>query len=107
MNKKNHLSTTRSILVTSAVAALLVLGARFSAVQAAENISQPGTEIVPLVLAATDGMERRQDRREDRRDDRGDRRDMRQDCRQEKGVGKDKRDCKQEERQERRESGND
>jgi len=52
-----------------------------------------------ILLAATDGMERRQDRREDRRDDRDDRQERREDCREDEGlVGKDKRDCKQRER---------
>lgn len=65
-----------------------------------------------IVLAQTQGMERRQDRRDDRQDnrndrqdDRQDRRDDRQDCREQEGVGKDKRDCKQQERQDRNQNG--
>ena len=63
-------------------------------------------EPAQLILAQTDGMERRDERRDDRQDDRQDRRDDRQDCREEQGVvGKDKRDCKQDGRQERNEDG--
>ena len=92
-----------SIIRPLAASALLYFGAIVPAVQAAEGIAQPGTETL-LILAATEGMERRQDRREDRRDDRQDRRETRRDCRDEEGlVGKDKRDCKQDGRQERRE----
>jgi hypothetical protein len=54
-------------------------------VQAAPSTSQADAQM-PLMLAGTAGMERRQERRANR-----------QDCRQEEGlVGKDKRDCKQE-----------
>jgi hypothetical protein len=87
------------------IAALLGLGI-LSSTAAASMETQMSKQIVSdasIIVAQTEGMERRQDRREDRRDDRQDRRDDRQDCRQEEGlVGKDKRDCKQEERQERR-----
>ena len=103
MSNQTRKSTSRRMAVAAAVSALLGLGATASGVQAVEGSAQPGTE-TPLILAATEGMDRRQDRREDRRDDRGDRRDTRQDCRQEEGVvGKDKRDCKQDGREERRE----
>jgi hypothetical protein len=65
--------------------------------------SSPGNGIYGMMLAETQGMERRDDRRDDRQDDRGDR----QDCRQEEGVvGHDKRDCKQDARQDDR-HGND
>ncbi len=88
MNKQTRISTRR-LAVAAAVSALLGLGAIAPAIQATEGIGQPDSE-APLILAQTQGMERRQDRR-----------DNRQDCRQEEGlVGKDKRDCKQEGRQE-------
>ena len=100
-NDRNPIS--RPLIITTAAAVMLGFGA-FSSVQAAPGSVQPNAE--PLVLAATEGMERRQDRRDDRQDDRGDRRDTRQDCRDEEGVvGKDKRDCKQEGRQERNKDG--
>jgi hypothetical protein len=63
-----------SIIRCLAASALLYLGAIVPAVQAAEGIAQPGTETL-LFLAATEGMERRQDRRETRRDDRQERRE--------------------------------
>ena len=104
---KDRYSIIRRLAITAAASALLGLGAMIPAVQAAEIIAQPDTE-APLILAATDRMDRRQDRREDQRDDRGDRHDTRQDCRDEEGVvGKDKRDCKQDGRQERREDDKD
>lgn len=68
-----------SIIRPLAASALLYFGAIVPAVQAAEGIAQPGTETL-LILAATEGMERRQYRREDRRDDRQDRRETRRDC---------------------------
>ena len=103
MSNSNRKPTSCPVIITTAAAVMLGFGA-FSSVQAAPGSVQPNTE--PLVLAATEGMDRRQDRREDRRDDRKDRRDTRQDCRDEEGVvGKDKRDCKQEGRQERNEDG--
>ena len=58
-----------------------------------------------ILLAQTQGSDRRQDRRDDRQDDRGDRQDDRQDCRQAEGAGKDKRDCKQDGRQDRNSDG--
>jgi len=65
--------------------------------------SSPDNDVYGMMLAETQGMERRDDRRDDRQDDRGDR----QDCRQEEGVvGHDKRDCKQDARQDDR-HGND
>lgn len=103
MNNKNRYATSRRFAWTAAASALLGLAVTAPGIQAAPGISQSGSE-APLILAATEGMERRQDRRDDRQDDRGDRRDTRQDCRDEEGVvGKDKRDCKQEGREERRE----
>ncbi len=92
-NLTNRLNSRR-LAITVAATALLGLGAVASGVQAASSIGQTGAEI-PLILAATDGMERRDDNRDDRQEDRGDRDDNRQDCRQEEGAGKDKRDCKQ------------
>ena len=57
--------------------------------------TSPNSGVYGIMLAQTDGMERR----DERRDDRGDNRDGRQDCRQEEGVvGGDKRDCKQDNR---------
>jgi hypothetical protein len=102
MSKQTHNSAVRRLTITTAVSALLGLGVITSGVQAAPSSAQSSGVEAPMMLAATDGMERRQERRDDRQDDRGDRRDTRQDCRDEEGVGKDKRDCKQEGRQERR-----
>ena len=100
MSKQTHNSTIRRLTITTAASALLGLGAMTSGIA----VAQSGVE-APLILAATEGMERRDERRDDRQDDRGDRRDTRQDCRGEEGVGKDKRDCKQEGRQERNKDG--
>lgn len=94
MSNAIHSLNSRRLAITVAASALLGLGAIAAAVQAAPGTGQPGAE-VPLILAATDGMERRDDTRDDRQEDRGDRNDNRQDCRQEEGAGKDKRDCKQ------------
>lgn len=88
------------LAATAAALAVLGMGSMAPAVQGAESIAQAGTGTL-LILAATDGMDRRQDRRADRHDDRGGRRDVRQTCRDDEGVvGKDKRDCKQDGRQE-------
>lgn len=107
MRNQYRCSIFRRLTVTAAVSALLGLGAMCSPVQAAEGTAQPGAGPL-LILAGTDGMERRQDRREDRHDDRGDRRHTRQDCREEDGlVGKDKRDCRRDGRQERGEDDKD
>jgi len=106
MNQQDSHSTVCALSIVITLT-LLSVGTISSATQAAVGIDHPGTES-HLMLAATDGMERRQDRREDRHDDRGDRRDVRQDCRQEEGAaGKDKRDCKQERRDDRRDDAND
>ena len=99
MSKQTRNSNYRRLAITTTASALLGLGT-IASVQAASDTVQPGIE-APLILAETEGMDRRQDRRDERQDDRGDRRDTRQDCRGEEGVGKDKRDCKQEGRQER------
>ena len=104
MNNQAHNPTIRRLTITAAASALLGLGVMASGVQAVPGAAQSGVE-APLILAATEGMERRGDRRDDRQDDRGDRRDTRQDCRGEEGVGKDKRDCKQEGRQDRNKDG--
>lgn len=101
-NKTRNLISHR-LIITTAASALIGLGVIALGVQAAPDVAQPSADAAPLILAETEGMDRRQDRRGDRQDDRGDRRDTRQDCRGEEGVGKDKRDCKQEGRQERRE----
>ncbi len=72
----------------------LFLTAPVGATQGPALPSEEGVEAY-IVLAQTQGM----DRRGDRRGDRGDRRDDRQDCRGEEGlVGGDKRDCKQDAR---------
>jgi hypothetical protein len=94
MNNPIHFSNFRRLAIVVAATVPLGLGAISSGVQAESGIGQPDTE-VPLILAATDGMERRDDNRDNRQEDRGDRNDNRQDCRQEEGAGKDKRDCKQ------------
>jgi hypothetical protein len=94
MSNAIHYSSSRRLAITVAATALVGLGAVSAGVQAAPAIGQPDTE-APLILAATDSMERRDDNRDDRQEDRGDRNDNRQDCRQEEGAGKDKRDCKQ------------
>ncbi len=105
MSNNNSNLTSRHLRSIATVATLLGLGTIVSgayAVVGTQGIMQ--TDATPLILAQTEGMDRRQDRRGDRQDDRGDRRDTRQDCRSEEGVvGKDKRDCKQEGREERRE----
>ena len=102
MSNQIHNSIYHRQAITTAVSALLGLGA-IASVQAASDTVQSGLE-APLILAeGTVGMERRQERRGDHQENRGDRSDTRQDCRGEEGVGKDKRDCKQEGRQERRE----
>ncbi len=94
MSNSIHSSNSRHLAITAAAAALLGFGVITSGAQAAPGVGQHGTE-PPLILAATDGMERRDDNRDDRQEDRGDRDDNRQDCREEEGAGKDKRDCKQ------------
>jgi len=94
MRNPTQFRISRHLAITVAASALLGLGAIAPGVQAAPDLAQPGAE-APLILAATDGMERRDDNRDDRQEDRGDRGDNRQDCRQEEGAGKDKRDCKQ------------
>ena len=94
-------SIYRRLAITTASAALFALVAIAPNVQADSNIEQVVIE-APFILAATEGMERRQDRREDHQDNRVEKRDDRQDCRQEEGaMGKDKRDCKQDARQDR------
>jgi hypothetical protein len=102
MSHQTHNSAVRRLTITTAVSALLGLGLMTSGVQAAPSSAQSSGVEAPMMLAATEGMDRRGERRDDRQDDRGDRRDTRQDCRGEEGVGKDKRDCKQEGRGERR-----
>ena len=105
MSNNNSNLTSRHLRGIATAAMLLGLGTIVSGAHAAvgtQGIVQ--TDAAPLILAQTEGMDRRQDRRGDRQDDRGDRRDTRQDCRSEEGVvGKDKRDCKQEGREERHE----
>ena len=102
MSNQTRNSAVRRLTITTAVSALLGLGVIASGVQAAPSSAQSSGVEAPMMLAATEGMDRRGERRDDRQDDRGDRRDTRQDCRGEEGVGKDKRDCKQEGRGERR-----
>jgi hypothetical protein len=80
-------STSVSNIFSLSLIVLLSLG-----VQAAPSSAKSSGVEAPMMLAATEGMERR-----------GERRDDRQDCRGDEGVGKDKRDCKQEGREERRE----
>jgi hypothetical protein len=103
MINQTHNSAFRRLTITTAVSALLGLGVIASGVQAAQSSAQSSGVEAPMMLAATEGMDRRGERRDDRQDDRGDRRDTRQDCRGDEGVGKDKRDCKQDGREERRE----
>jgi hypothetical protein len=104
---QDRYSITHRLGTMVAALALLGIGSTVPAVQGAEGIARPGPDALPI-LAAADGMDRRQGRREDQRDDRGDRRDTRQTCQDDEGVvGKDKRDCKQDGRQERREDDND
>jgi hypothetical protein len=101
MRNQTGYSISRGVAIAAAASALLGLAAVAPTLQAAPGSAPPDAE-APLILAATEGMERRDDRRDDRKDDRGDRRDTRQDCRDEGGLaGKDKRDCKQEGREER------
>jgi hypothetical protein len=72
----------------------LFLTAPVGATQGTALPSEAGVE-ASIVLAQTQGM----DRRGGRRDGRGENRDDRQDCRGEEGaVGGDKRDCKQDAR---------
>jgi hypothetical protein len=100
MSISNSNLTSRHLTIVAA-SALLGLGAMTSSVHAAiGTVGLMQTDTAPIILAETQGMDRRQDRRDDRQDDRGDRRDTRQDCRDEEGVGKEKRDCKQDGRQE-------
>ena len=94
-------SITRRLAISSSATVLLALGTVTLEAQAASGIAYTSAG-TPMILAGTDGMDRRQDRRGDRRDNRDERQDDRRDCRQEEGVGKDKRDCKQDERQDRR-----
>jgi hypothetical protein len=83
MSKQSSNSILRRLPITVTLT-LLGLGAMSPTMQAAEGIARAGDES-HFMLAATEGMDRRQDRR-----------DVRQDCRQEEGVaGQDKRDCKQ------------
>jgi hypothetical protein len=88
MHKQIRYSLTQlaaTVALLAGLAAGLAPANATTMVQAAPSTSQADAQM-PLMLAATDGMERRQDRRANR-----------QDCRQEEGlVGKDKRDCKQE-----------
>jgi hypothetical protein len=77
-------STSVSNIFSLSLIVLLSLG-----VQAAPSSAKSSGVEAPMMLAATEGMERR-----------GERRDDRQDCRGDEGIGKDKRDCKQEERRE-------
>ncbi len=106
MRSQTNYPTYRHLVIVATTTALLGLGQIGAPARAAESFEQFGSE-APLILAATDGRERRDDRRDDRQDDRGDRGDTRQDCRDEEGVGKDKRDCKQEDRQDRRKGDDD
>ncbi len=108
MRKQKSASINRRLIIITSASALLTLGAVSMQAQAASDVAltSAGT---PMIMAETDGMDRRGDRRDDRQDDRqddrGDRRDTRQDCRQDEGIGKDKRDCKQDGRQDRRQDG--
>ena len=104
MSLNNRDKILSRIAVTIATSALLGVCTLAPAAQSTPGTHQSSAEL-PLMVAGTVGMERRQDNREERRDDRGDRRDNRQDCREEEGgAGKDKRDCKQEGRQEARDA---
>ena len=92
MNSKAYYSFSRRLVITTVASGFLGLGAIAFEAQAAPNIAQTSMES-PLILAETDGMERRDERGDDRKEDR----DVKQDCRDEEGVvGDDKRDCKKE-----------
>jgi hypothetical protein len=78
------------MIIKVSICASLVALVLSAPVGATTSIPNPSNEAVEgyIILAQTDGMERR-----------GDRRDDRQDCRGEEGaVGGDKRDCKQDAR---------
>ena len=90
--------------VAIAASALLGLGALAPDVQADDGIPAV-TAASSLLMAQTNGSERRGERRDDREGDRDNRQDGRDECREEEGAGKDKRDCKQEGRQENRGDG--
>ena len=86
MKNSTHNSMYHGVRITAAASAFLVLGTLSPGIGAAANTSQNSFETSGILVAGTQGMDRRQDRRANR-----------QDCRQEEGlVGKDKRDCKQE-----------
>ena len=104
MNTPNRQPKPRYVAVLTATAALLALGTTASAVQAADAGPQMAAG-APLLLAQTQGSDRRGERRDDRQGDRGNRQDTRDECRDEEGAGKDKRDCKQEGREENRGDG--
>ena len=87
MSNNNLNLISRRLIITIATTVMLGLGTIISGAHAAPRITQPDAE--PLILAETEGMDRRQERRDDRQDNREDRRDTRQDCRDEEGVGKD------------------
>lgn len=99
MNVQNRRPTPRPVAILAATAALLALGTTAPAVLAADAGPQLAAG-APLLLAQTQGSDRRGGRRDDRQGDRGNRQDTRDECRDQEGAGKDKRDCKQEGRQE-------
>ncbi|MBL8199791.1 MAG: hypothetical protein JNK40_02360 [Chromatiales bacterium] len=104
MHAQNRHPKPRYIAIVTATTALLAMGATAPAVQAADAGPQLSSG-APLLLAQTQGSERRGERRDDRQGDRDNRQETRDECREEEGAGKDKRDCKQEGRQENRGDG--
>jgi len=83
MNNSSNNPMYHGVRITTA-AAFLVLGTLAPGIGAAASTSGNSFETSGIMVAATQGMDRRQDRRANR-----------QDCRQAEGlVGKDKRDCK-------------
>ena len=86
MSNSTHNPMYHGVRITAAASAFLVLGTLAPGIGAAANTPQNSFETSGILVAETQGMDRRQERR-----------DNRQDCRQDEGlVGKDKRDCKQE-----------
>jgi hypothetical protein len=89
MQNQNHRQMPRRLAIAACASTLIGLGAAAPAIQAADTGPNAAAG-APLILADTQGSERRDDRRDDR-----------DECRDEGGAaGKDKRDCKQEGRQE-------
>ena len=92
VSKRISRRITSHLPITGVTLAVFVSAVIPPAARAAPDIDTTWSQ-GRMTIAASEGMERRQDRRTDRRDDRGDRRDTRRDCRDDGGLaGKDKRD---------------